>query len=175
MPNKQHRALVQKNQAKGPGISNLPGGLRAWWLALGGVSLFNVGLLAKFWSAHLKKSYYQSRGAYLLQRRLLELSTVFVLGCAFRALLPRADTQRITLFDTPLSSILVGRSVATAAELAFVAQWAILLETFARPAQLNSIVRFSKVLLPAILVAEVCSWRGVLSANNFWHFLEESV
>ena len=48
-------------------------------------------------------------------------------GCAFRSIFPRADVQRICLFDTWLSSVLIGRSVATIAELCFAIQWAIVL------------------------------------------------
>ena len=44
---------------------------------------------------------------------MLLLSAAYVFGCAFRSLLPRADVQRICLFDTWLSSVAVGRSVAT--------------------------------------------------------------
>src|SRR5215470_17139876 len=52
---------------------------------------------------------------------MLILCAGYVFGCAFRSLLPRADVQRICLFDTWLSSVLVGRSVATVAELCFAA------------------------------------------------------
>ena len=55
-----------------------------------------------------------------------------VFGCAFRSFSPRADVQRICLFDTWWSSVVVGRSVATVAEIAFVAQWAISCTSSAR-------------------------------------------
>src|ERR1700682_2349873 len=58
---------------------------------------------------------------------MLLLCAAYVFGCAFRSFLPRADIQRICLFDTWLSSIAVGRSVATVAEICFAAQWAIIL------------------------------------------------
>ena len=58
---------------------------------------------------------------------MLFLSAAYVFGCAFRSFLPRADIQRICLFDTWLSSATVGRSVATVAEICFAAQWAIIL------------------------------------------------
>jgi hypothetical protein len=51
------------------------------------------------------------------------LCGAYVFGCAFRSFLPRADVQRICLFDTWLSSVIVGRSVATVAEVCFAAQW----------------------------------------------------
>src|SRR5262249_520284 len=50
---------------------------------------------------------------------MLFLCAAYVFGCAFRSLLPRADVQRICLFDTWLSSVVIGRSVATAAEICF--------------------------------------------------------
>ncbi len=48
---------------------------------------------------------------------MLLFCAAYVFGCAFRSLLPRADVQRICLFDTWLSSVMVGRSVATVAEV----------------------------------------------------------
>jgi len=60
---------------------------------------------------------------------MLFLCAAYVFGCAFRSFLPRADVQRICLFDTRLSSVLLGRSVATVAEICFAAQWAIVLHT----------------------------------------------
>src|SRR5690348_10579921 len=50
---------------------------------------------------------------------MLFLSAAYVGGCAFRSFLPRADVQRICLFDTWLSSVTLGRSVATVAEICF--------------------------------------------------------
>jgi len=64
---------------------------------------------------------------YANRRWLLVLSAGYVLGCAYRSALPVYDVQRLCLFDSWLSSVIVGRSVATIAELCFVAQWALLL------------------------------------------------
>src|SRR5262245_30581002 len=123
--------------------NDLPFRLLTWWLALGAVSVINMGLLARLWIAHRKKRSSANPHAYQEQRRLLWLSTFFTVGCAFRAFLPRADVPRITLVDHWLSSILIGRTVATIAELSFAGQCAILLEAFARPAQMKGIVIFS--------------------------------
>jgi len=54
---------------------------------------------------------------------MLLLCAAYVFGCAFRSFLPRADVQRICLFDTWLSSVVVGRTVATVAEICFAVQW----------------------------------------------------
>ena len=65
-------------------------------------------------------------GLFRIEMMVL-LCAAYVFGCAFRSILPRADVQRIALFDTWLSSVMVGRTVATIAEVCFVIQWAIVL------------------------------------------------
>ena len=66
-----------------------------------------------------------SHESYSTCRAQLLLSAFYVFGCAFRSALPVFDVPRITLFNTWLSSVAVGRSVATIAEVCFVAQWAL--------------------------------------------------
>jgi hypothetical protein len=86
-------------------------------------------------------------------------------GCAFRSILPRADVQRICLFDTPLSSILVGRSVATVAELCFIVQWAIVLRELGRAVGSDTAKNVAKAIVPLIALAECCSWYAVITTN----------
>src|ERR1700689_497621 len=100
-----------------------------WWVFLLVVSAVNIAALLR-----LRARYRSSRGdkpADTWIEPLLLLCAVYVLGCAFRSVLPRADVQRICLFDTWLSSVMVGRSVATVAELCFAAQWAMVLRALA--------------------------------------------
>jgi hypothetical protein len=113
--------------------------------------------------------------SYTIQRWQLLLSAVFVLGCGFRSLFPRADVQRIGLVDSWLSSVLVGRSVATVAELCFMAQWALLLHTAAKDAGSRVGVAFSWLLVPLIAVAEVCSWYAILTTCYLGNAVEESI
>ena len=97
-------------------------------------------------------------------------------GCAFRSILPRADVQRICLFDSWLSSVLIGRSVATVAELAFMAQWALLLGERRAPRGSETWPRVgARVLVPIIAVAEVCSWYAVLTTNFIGNAMEQSI
>src|SRR6186713_3195989 len=62
--------------------------------------------------------------AYSARRLQLLVSAGYVFGCAFRSFLPVFDVPRVTLVDSWLSSAMVGRSVATVAELCFAIQWA---------------------------------------------------
>ena len=61
------------------------------------------------------------------QRLQLLLSALYVLGCGYRSFLPVFDVPRVVMVDSFASSVLVGRTVATLAELSFAAQWALLL------------------------------------------------
>jgi hypothetical protein len=103
------------------------------------------------------------------------LSAVYVLGCAFRSLLPRADVQRIVLVDSWLSSVLVGRSVATVAELCFAAQWALTLRELSRDRGHSLGEQLSKLILPLIVTAELFSWYAVLTTSYLGNTVEQSL
>jgi hypothetical protein len=106
---------------------------------------------------------------------MLVLCAAYVFGCAFRSFLPRADVQRICLFDTWLSSVVVGRSVATAAEICFAAQWAIILHQFGRMTGADTTLQVAWVILPLIVVAECLSWYAVLTTNYLGNAIENSI
>ena len=105
----------------------------------------------------------------------LILCAGFVFGCASRSFVPRADVQRIVLLDSWLSSVAIGRSVATVAELCFMAQAALLLRDAAGSAGLAVSVLISRLVVPFIAVAEVCSWYATLTTNYIGNACEESI
>jgi hypothetical protein len=106
---------------------------------------------------------------------MLLFCAAYVFGCAFRSFLPRADVQRICLFDTWLSSVMVGRSVATVAEICFVAQWAILLHQLGTMTGAETVVNAAWVIVPLILIAECLSWYAVLTRNYLGNAIENSL
>jgi hypothetical protein len=105
---------------------------------------------------------------YRTRRTVLWLSALYVAGCGFRSFLPMVDVPRICLHDTPLSRIFVGRMVATVAELAFSMQWVLLL----REAGAHFAAR---AIVPLLVGAELFSWFAVLSRNNLFHAVENSL
>ena len=144
-----------------------------WWVFLLLVSAVNIAALLR-----LRARYRGSRGdrpAGTLIEPLLLLCAVYVLGCAFRSVLPRADVQRICLFDTWLSSVMVGRSVATVAELCFAAQWAIVLYALGKVANSDTAKNIAKAIVPIIVVAEISSWYAVITTNFLGNVLENSL
>lgn len=106
---------------------------------------------------------------------MLFLCAAYVLGCAFRSFLPRADVQRICLFDTWLSSVVVGRLVATVAEICFAAQWAIILHQLGTMTGSDTTVNAAWVIVPLILIAECFSWHAVLTTKYLGNAIENSI
>jgi hypothetical protein len=147
----------------------------SWWLFLCSVSGLNI--LAWLLSATVlrRRQGVMSADVYSSRRLQLFLSSGYVFGCAFRSVLPVYDVQRICLYDSWLSSVIVGRSVATFAELCFVIQWALLLREISRAT--NSIIGInaSVAIVSLIVIAEMCSWYSVLTTSNFGHVAEESL
>jgi len=146
-----------------------------WWSLLCLVSLLN--LVA--WTASVSMLRRRHALADPAVRRALRLqmllSAGYVLGCAYRSAFPVFDVQRLCLVDSWLSSVAVGRSVATFAELCFAAQWALLLRGVARDMGSEFGVTVSRVVVPLIVVAELFSWYSVLTTSNIGHVVEESI
>jgi hypothetical protein len=149
-------------------------GVLAWWIALCALSVFNIDLWRRSATALARRKADIDPEVYRFQRCQLLLSAAYVLGCAFRSILPRADVQRIGLLDSWVSSVLVGRSVATVAELCFAAQLALLLHMIARDVNSRVGNAISWLLVPMIVVAELCSWYGVLTTSYLGNAIEES-
>lgn len=153
----------------------MPRALAFWYACLCTFALLNV--VAWAWAARRLAlgSAELPAEVFATRRVMLGLSAVYVLGCAFRALLPMLDGPRICLHDTPLSRIAVGRSVATIAELCFVAQWALLLREAAVTEAHRLVKQVAHALLPLAVAAEAASWLAVLTRNNLLHAVENSL
>ncbi len=150
-------------------------GVYLWWFFLCAVSGLNVLAWSLSAAALGRRHAVLSAEDYASRRLQLLLSAGYVFGCAFRSVMPVYDVQRVCLFDSWLCSVIVGRSVATFAELCFVTQWALLLREISRAT--GSIVgrAASIVMVPLIAIAEVCSWYSVLTTSNLGHVAEESI
>jgi hypothetical protein len=146
-----------------------------WWGLLCAVSLFNV--LA--WSATAALAHRRSLTLHPLTRQAMRLqmllSAGYVLGCAYRSVFPVYDVGRLVLVDSWLSSVVVGRTVATVAELCFAAQWALLMHGIAQASDHRLGLRVARLVMPMIVVAELCSWHAVLTTSNLGHVFEESL
>lgn len=142
-----------------------------WWLTM--VIIAAVNLMAACYGVH-------RTGASLASL----LALVYVGMCAFRSALPRADLKRLCLFETPLSTPLVGRSVATVGELCFVVLLAMCLVRAAEcvgrtaggaPMPLPTFRAAAGVSVGLVVVAEALSWMGCLTQCELWSAAEETL
>ena len=141
-----------------------------WWGFLLAVSSANIALWLVL-HRHIRTRRYSTFQVELM----VLLCAAYVFGCAFRSILPRADVQRICLFDTWLSSVMVGRSVATVAEVCFVIQWAIILRLLANLAKSDTVRNISNAIVPLIVVAEISSWYAVITTSYLGNTIENSI
>jgi len=155
----------------------------AWWWAL--LTLVSSGNIALWFVLYRELQVVPSRERQIIPAASLDrasdtqlmlfLCAAYVFGCAFRSFLPRADVQRICLFDTWLSSVTIGRSVATVAEVCFAAQWAIVLHQLGGVAEADTALNIAWAVVPLIVVAQCCSWYGVLTTNYLANAIENSI
>ena len=145
-----------------------------WWSLLTLVSGANIAV----WFVLYRQLHEQPAGGLgssSTVELMLLLCAAYVFGCAFRSFLPRADVQRICLFDTWLSSVVVGRSVATVAEVCFAAQWAIILYQLGTITAADTTLNAAWAIVPLILIAEGFSWYAVLTTKYWGNAIENSI
>src|ERR1700756_1959599 len=135
-----------------------------WWSLLTLVSAINIAAWFSLYH-YLQQPRTGGLGSTAGHEVMLLLCAAYVFGCAFRSFLPRADVQRICLFDTWLSSVMIGRSVATVAEICFAAQWVMALHQLGQATGAGTTLSAAWAIVPLILIAEGFSWYGVLTRN----------
>lgn len=147
----------------------------AWWSFLCAVSALNAMVWVVSANRLKNKATALPPEVWTLVKWQMVLSAGYVLGCGYRSVFPVFDVQRQVLVDSWLSSVVVGRSVATVAELCFAAQWALMLRSVARSSESAFALKVSYWIVPMILVAETFSWYAVLSTSNLGHVMEETL
>ncbi len=145
----------------------------AWWWAL--LTLAACVNIALWFIVQRQVRTYSTADSTAHIELMLFLCGAYVFGCAFRSFLPRADVQRICLFDTWLSSVVIGRSVATVAEVCFAIQWAIVLYQLGGIARVDTTLNIALLIVPLIVIAQCCSWYGVLTKNYLANAIENSI
>jgi len=136
-----------------------------WWAGLCTVSLFNVGVwLVVAWVERPNTEYRSWQ---------LMLSGIYTAVCAFRAVFPRVDLERLCLWDTCFSAIFMGRFVATLAELCFAVQCALFLSRLAELTNVSYLAALAVFIVPVIVLAQLSCWYAVLTLSHLGHAIEE--
>jgi hypothetical protein len=155
---------------------NLANPVALWWIFLVVASLVNI--IAWSWTRFYfskNHSFKTFRFNKLLPENLIWFSGIYVFGCAYRSIFTKADVQKICLYDTWFSSVFLGRSVATIAELAFVIQWAIVIRFLGKHTKDDFIKTISYLIVPLIFIAECFSWYAVITTHYLGNTIEESL
>lgn len=136
-----------------------------WRWGLGAISFLNVAL------------WLLSSGAAgdVYGHRQWVLAGIFTAVCAFRSVLPRIDLERFVLVDHPLSSVFIGRSLATVAEVSFAAQVALALREVAAQTGIAVIGTYALFVVPMLAAAQVFCWYSVATLDHGGHAIEESL
>lgn len=138
-----------------------------WWKFLCMMAVINI----LFWVAATWKQWEILHSFSPLQAAL---SGVYVAICAFRSLYLRIDLERYCLFDTPLSSVALGRSCATVAEICFSIQCALVIHDLGTLLASPLIIWISFAIVPIIILAQLFCWYATLTLKHVWHGIEES-
>jgi hypothetical protein len=138
-----------------------------WLGSLAALAAFNAGLWV--WIARSA-----SPSTHYAETQLL-LSGVYVGVCAFRSLFPRVDLERVCLWDTWLSAILIGRTAATIAELCFALQCGLFMQRLSEMTGRPLLAAGALAFVPLVIIAELVCWYSVLSLNHIGHAIEESL
>lgn len=139
------------------------------------IALFNLVMLLLTRKKLLKHLPNMSQMVRQVRKYQLLLASIYTVGCGFRSVFPRGDVRRIVLVDHWISAIAIGRSVATIAELAFVAQWAFILHEVGTGSKNVGVLSISKMIVPMIIIAECFSWYACTTGNFFGTIIEESL
>lgn len=136
-----------------------------WWKFLCSIAAMNIGVwLVASWMRADMQDFSPVQPI---------LSGIYVAICAFRSLFLRIDLERYCLIDTPLSSVALGRTCATIAELCFSIQCALVIHELGVLLASPTIVYISYAIVPIIVIAQFCCWYATLTLNHYWHGIEE--
>tara|TARA_Y100000589_G_C26997775_1_gene565404 strand:- start:88 stop:873 length:786 start_codon:yes stop_codon:yes gene_type:complete len=138
-----------------------------WWRLLSSIAVINI-LLWVLTVAPLPK-YVPYMKWHIL------LSGIYTAVCAFRSFVPRIDLERYCLIDSMVSSMVVGRSAATVAEISFAVQIGLLLHEVGALSGLLWVQAMTIPVIALLTIAQGFCWCGVMTLNNIYHAIEESI
>ena len=104
----------------------------------------------------------------------LLLSGIYATACAC-SFWPRIDLERYAIVDHWLSSMVLGRSAATIAEVSFAIQMKLFIDELYSHAGGGLLQEHTWLIVASLSAAQLFCWSSVISLNHVGHFIEESL
>jgi hypothetical protein len=147
-----------------------------WWGCLSAVAALNCGVLLRSARSSLSSNRHcLPPWLRSIRDRQYAMSSTYVYGCAYRSILPCHHTLRRVLVRSIASTGLVGRAVATIAELGVAEQASLLLREIGIATDDGTTIATSRVIVPILLVAEISSWYACATTNYVGSIVEEGL
>lgn len=147
--------------------------IQPWLNVLKGVTIFNVSVIC-IYIVLFHNSISKVQSFYFI------LVAIYVIVCGIRSLWPRLDTKCICVFDNKISSPLIGRSLATIAEMAFIILLVLITNTiltiiqksFGSSPLMEALKILNIMIIPTIFIAQMTCWYGITTKDYFWEIIE---
>ncbi len=135
-----------------------------WWRGLCVLGISNIVLWLGIWHFSPRENPYCA-----IQ---LVLSGVYVFVCAYRSIFPRIDLERLVVVDSRFSSIFLGRTAATIAEICFGLQLGLLVHQLGGYAGLPLVQSAAWVIPILMTIAQAFCWHSILTLNHITQAVE---
>lgn len=107
---------------------------------------------------------------------------IFTITCAVRSIYPRCDSTGFCIHKNSISTPIVGRSMATFAEISFGILIVKIVNIFLNSTNekinnqnLNNLLNFNNISLILPIIAQVFCWIGITTKNSLYNCIEESL
>ena len=151
---------------------NLKG--KRWNQGLTLVSVINIFIITYY--------YFSKHNLNKFSKKLTILVMIYTYVCAIRGIYPRIEDSGLCAYDNTISKPIIGRTLATVAELSFAMFFVLLTKTFLKDifkinnnTNLLGLKKINNVLFPLIILAQIFCWIGSITKDTQWNALEESL
>ena len=149
---------------------------RIWNISLTAISIINILILSLYFTINYNK-------LDNFQIKLTILVGIYTFVCAIRSIWPRIDNTRLCFYKNIISLPIVGRALATIAELSFILLIVLINKKILvnfnifsnKRFNIKSLLTINGILFPIIVFAQICCWIGVITTDHLWNAVEESM
>ncbi len=137
-----------------------------WWRFLSIVSIINIMYIT---------NYYFTTNLPPNKLYLVSCVMIYTYVCAIRAIFPRKDVDSICFYNSIISYPLIGRVLATIAEISLIVVVSNVFKELSLKINNNTNELFYNLLIGLIVIAQIFCWSGCITKCNLFNAIEESI